>query len=70
MEGNVMSWKPEFEYQGKWCDNAQRFASKEEAEESALARFRVWTMPTAWRAIESSRTLNYVRREGNDSPIK
>jgi len=53
-----MSWKP------------QRFASKEEAEESAVARFRVWTMPTAWRATESSRPVNYVRREDNDSSIK
>jgi len=70
MGGNVMSWKPEFEVEGKWYDNAQRFASKEEAEESAVARFRVWTMPTAWRATESSRPVNYVRREDNDSPIK
>ena len=62
-----MSWKPEFEIQGKWCDNAQRFASKEEAEESALARFRVWTIPTAWRAIESTDTVNYIRSNGNDS---
>ena len=66
----MVSWKPEFEVEGKWCDNAQRFATKEEAEGSAVARFRVWTMPTAWRATESSRIVNYVRREGNDSSIK
>lgn len=55
----MKSWKPEFQVQGAWYDNAQRFATKEEAERSAQRRFAVWTMPSDWRASESPDPVNY-----------
>ena len=54
-----MSWKPAFEIDNKWCTNAQAFATKEEAEQSAYARFQVWYVPTDFRAQESDEPVNY-----------
>lgn len=62
----MTSWKPEFEVNGAWYDNAQRFATKEEAERSARRRFMVWTMPTAYRATESPDPVTY--RNTEDGP--
>lgn len=59
-----MSYKPEFQVQGQWYDNAERYATAAEAESSASARFAVWTMPTAYRVTESSDPVNYVRKDG------
>ena len=61
-----MSWKPEFKVDGEWYDNAQRFATEQEAKDSAYARYCVWTMPSGYRAVESSDPVNYVRTEGQD----
>lgn len=54
-----MSWKPEFLVDGKWYDNAQRFATYQEALTSAARRFAVWTVPTDYRATESPDPVNY-----------
>ncbi len=63
------SWKPEFLVQGSWCSNAQRFATYQEAYDSAQARFMVWTMPEDCRAVESTDPVNYVRENGQDRRI-
>ena len=47
------------EVNGKWCENAQRFATREEAAASAAARFMVWTAPIAYDAHESTDPVNY-----------
>jgi hypothetical protein len=61
-----MSWRPQFKVHGEWGGNAQRFATKEEAEASAKARYSVWTMPSDWRAIESDDPVNYAWQDGRD----
>lgn len=55
-----ISYKPMFyfgadEIQG----NAQAFATYAEAEASAQARFRVWTMTTGFCVHESNEAVNY-----------
>lgn len=64
-----MSFKPEFFVQGGWYDNAQRFATIEEARESAYARFMVWTMAEDSRAVRSPDAVNYRRVDGRDELI-
>ena len=54
-----MSFRPEFLVQGEWGSNAQRFATREEAQASADARFMRWTVPTDRRVTESSDPVNY-----------
>jgi len=39
--------------------NAQVFATREEATNSARDRFRRWTMPTAYGADETDAAVNY-----------
>lgn len=64
-----MSFKPEFQVQGAWYDNAQRFATADEAKETAQARFMVWTMPTDYRVTESPDPVNYRRVDGRDAML-
>jgi len=64
-----MSFKPEFLVSGSWCGNAQRFATRKEAEESARARFAVWTVPTDHRASESSDPVTDKHVDGRDISI-
>ncbi len=64
----MQSYKPEFKVQGAWYDNAQRFATRDEAEASAQARFMVWTMPEACRATASTDPPTY-RWDGRDIPM-
>lgn len=64
-----MSFKPEFCVSGQWYDNAQRFATHAEAFDTALARYRVWTVPTDCRAVESTDPVNYVRTDGVDRSV-
>ena len=59
-----MSFKPEFCVGGNWYDNAERYATAEEAEGSASARFAVWTMPSLYRVTESPDPVNYHRTDG------
>lgn len=52
-----MTFKPEFEVygeEGKWYDNGETYATKEEAEESAYMRFLAWTMVKNYRVAEVS----------------
>jgi hypothetical protein len=54
------SWRPMFLIgQDEWCGNAQRFATQEEAQASAQARFMVWTVPAAYRADPTDEPVNY-----------
>jgi hypothetical protein len=53
------SYRPEFLVSGSWGANGQRFATKEEAENSARSRFMRWTMPSDWRVTESDDDVNY-----------
>lgn len=55
-----MSFKPEFCVSGKWCDNALRFATEQEARDNAQALFMRWTMPSEWRVTESPDPVNYT----------
>lgn len=66
-----MSWKPVFKMprDPKYYDNAQRFATKEEATDSAAARFAVWTMPEAYDVLESTDPVNYAVVDGREVSI-
>jgi hypothetical protein len=55
-----MGFKPVFIFgNNERCTNAQVFATNKEANSSALARFRVWTMPTGYDTEETSDAVNY-----------
>jgi hypothetical protein len=62
----MCSWKPEFLVGGSWSSNAQRFATKEEAEGTARARMMVWTQPIDYRATETEDRINCKRTEAGD----
>lgn len=49
---------------GKWCGNALRFATKEEAEVYAIDLFNRWTLVTDTRVIESQDPVNYKLVKG------
>ena len=54
------SFAPMFEFaSGEVYGNAQRFATREEAENSARARFMVWTMPTGYHVEPSDDAPSY-----------
>jgi len=65
------NYKPAFIIRGedKPCTNAQVFATKEEAEDSARARFVVWTMPDDWTVVETDDPVNYKVVDGRDMPV-
>jgi hypothetical protein len=65
-----MSFKPEFLIEGKWCDNAVRFATKEEAEANAADKFSRWTVPADYRATESPDPVNYKWVDGALEAVK
>ena len=56
-----MSWKPEViaDNSGKWCGNALRFATKEEAEANVLDLSYRWTSVRDTRVVESDEPVNY-----------
>ena len=55
-----LSFAPMFEFPGGEVQgNAQRFATRMEAEKSAAARFASWTMPTGYHVVESFDPINY-----------
>lgn len=66
-----MNWKPAFKFRGQddLGTNAQVFATKEEALDSARERFMVWTMPEDYTAIETDDPVNYTRKNGWDEPV-
>ena len=56
-----MSYKIMFEFSGQPdAGNAQRFATENEARESASSRFRRWTMPTGFHIEQSDDPVNYA----------
>lgn len=56
-----MSFKPEViaDSSGKWCGNAVRFATREEAEAWAIDRAIRWTLVRDTRVVESDDPVNY-----------
>lgn len=65
------SFKPVFQMRNDpvWYDNAQRFATKEEALASAESRFARWTAPAAFAAHESDDPVNYTFVDGMDQMV-
>ena len=63
---SVRSWKPEFQVDGVWYDNAVRFATYPEAHLNASAKYMVWTVPTAYRVSASEDPPNYWTGNGHD----
>jgi len=55
------SFRPMFSFTGQAepSGNAQRFATEAEAEQSAAARFQVWTMPIGWTVEATDDPINY-----------
>ena len=51
---------------GETKGNAQRFATRQEAYDSAQDRFRVWTMPTGFYVAETNDPVNYRGENGAD----
>jgi hypothetical protein len=67
----MKSWKPEFLIDGKWCGNAIRFATYEEAYRNARMKFMVWTIPTDCRAVQSEDPVNYrLEEDGTLTEVK
>ena len=69
-----MSWKPEFKVynEEKFYQNGQNFATKEEAEGSALRRYHSWMMAEAWKVVEVDSEefpVNYTFEDGQDKSI-
>ena len=55
----MKSYKPEFQIQGQWYDNAVRFATYEEALANARDKYQRWTVPTDYRAVSCEDPPNY-----------
>ena len=57
----MKSWKPEViaDSSGKWCGNALRFATKEEAEANVKALAWRWFSVIDTRVVESDDPVNY-----------
>ncbi len=65
-----MSYRPMFSFPGEGlAGNAQRFATRAEAEASAEARFMVWMAPGGWVVETSTDPVNYQRVAGRDQSI-
>lgn len=67
------SWQPEFQVYGnddKWYGNALRFATRDEAEGNARAKFSAWTMARAYRATASDDEPNYRWTDNGLEAIK
>lgn len=65
-----MSWKPEViaDNSGKWCGNALRFATKEEAEAQVFDLSCRWTEVRETRAIECDDPVNSQWVDGRTVP--
>jgi hypothetical protein len=57
-----MSWKPEViaDNSGKWCDNALRFATRDEAERNVSDLAWRWTSVRDTRVVECTDPVNYT----------
>lgn len=67
-----MSFKPvvQTDSSGKWYDNALRFATKEEALQSAQGLAWRWTLVRDFDAEESTDPVNYQIVDGVISPVE
>ena len=54
---------------GKFCGNALRFATREEAEASARDLMNRWMLVTDTRVVETDDPVNYVHTDGRDKHI-
>lgn len=64
---STVSYAPMFNFgDTETAGNAQRFATRQEAYDSAQDRFRVWTMPTGFYVAETNDPVNYRRENGAD----
>jgi len=63
-----MSYKPQVKVSGEtsFNGNGQVFASRQEAEESALALMDRWFAVTEYRVVESDEPVNYKHVDGKD----
>ena len=61
-----MSWKPEViaDSSGKWCGNACRFATKQEAEDDVKDLMMRWFAVRETRIVETDDPVNYKRIDG------
>lgn len=55
-----MSFRPMFLVGREWAGNALRFATREEAERSALELMGRWFMPSDYRVDEVECDVNYA----------
>ena len=53
-------------HSGERATNAQVFATKKEAHDSATDRFRVWTTPVGVDTEMCDAPVNYIRVDGRD----
>jgi hypothetical protein len=61
-----MSFKPEViaDSSGKWCGNALRFATRQEAEANVLDLMMRWIAVRETRVVESDDPVNYRYGDG------
>jgi hypothetical protein len=66
MRPEAISWAPEViaDSSGKWCGNAVRFATKEEAEADVRDLANRWFMVRETRVVESTDPVNFKRVRG------
>ena len=57
----MSNWKPTIKVFGEaaYHENGQTFATKHEAEMSALTRFHNWTMAQDYGTVETDEPVNY-----------
>lgn len=55
---------------GKWCGNALRFATREEAEANVRDLMMRWMLVRDTRVVESSDPVNYTYIDGNLKSIE
>jgi hypothetical protein len=67
-----MSWAPEViaDSSGKFCGNALRFATREEAEQNVRDLMFRWTAVRETRVVESDDPVNYRWVDGHLEEVK
>ena len=55
---------------GERATNAQKFETEQEAFDSAVDRFRVWTIPSDFDTEECEGPVNYHRFNGRDERME
>lgn len=68
----MSNWKPEISTDGgkTFCQNAQVFATYEEARTMAADIFSRWLLATDYRAVESNEPVNYRLIDNKLEPVK